>query len=81
MSILLRLLFELVFALSVIQIVKMKSKPQVKISVVTKTQTTKANDSLTNLHDLNVHLNVENSVIMEDFFPGVFKQNTPTHLL
>ena len=58
----------------------MKSKPQVKISVVTETQTTKTNDSLTNLNDLNAHLNLENSVILEDFL-DILKQNTPTHLL
>ena len=44
-----------------------KSEPHVKISVVTTTKTTKPNDLLTNFHDLNAHLNLENSVIMEDF--------------
>ena len=47
--------------------VKMKSEPQVGVSVVTKAQTTKVNDSLTNLHDFNAHVNLENSMIMEDF--------------
>ena len=41
----------------------MKSKPQ-------------ANDSLTNLHDLNAHLNLENSVIVEDFVQR-FSNKTP----
>ena len=71
-----RLLFKLVFTLSVIQMVRTKSKPQVKISVVTKTLTTKTNDSLNNLHDLNAHLNLENSVIMEDLFQR-FSSKTP----
>ena len=44
-----------------------KSEPQVKISVVTKTQTTKGNDLVISLHDLNAYLNLETSVIMEDF--------------
>ena len=63
-----RLLFGLVFILSVTKMVRTKSKPQVGVSVVTKAQTIKAYDSLTQLHDLNVHLNLENSVITEDFF-------------
>ena len=71
-----RLLFKLVFTLSVIQMVRTKSKPQVKILFVTKTQTTKADDSLINLHDLNAHLNLENSVIMEDFVQR-FQDKTP----
>ena len=74
-----RLLFKLVFALSVIQMVITKSQPQVKISVVTKTQTTKANDSLTNLHDLTALLNLENSIIMEDFVQR-FSNKTPQSL-
>ena len=45
----------------------MKSVPQVGVSVVTKAQTIKANNSLTQLHDLNAHLNLENAVITEDF--------------
>ena len=70
-----RLLFKLVFALTVIQMVRTKSEPQVKISVETKTWTTKANDLLTNLHDLNTHLNLENSVIMEDFVQRIEHPN------
>ena len=55
------------FILSVTKMMRMKSKPRVGVLVVTKAQTTKANDSLTQLHDLNAHLNLENSVITEDF--------------
>ena len=69
------MLSELVFVLSVIQMVRMKIEPQVKISVLTKTKTTKANDSLINLLDLNAHLNLENSV-MEDFVQR-FSNKTP----
>ena len=47
--------------------VRTKSEPQVGVSVVTKAWTTKAIDSLTQLHDLNAHLNLDNSVITEDF--------------
>ena len=65
-----RLLFGLVFILSVTKIVRMKSEPQVGVSFETKAQTVKANDSLTQLHDLNAHLNQENSVITEDFVQG-----------
>ena len=56
--------------------VRTKSKPQVKISVVIKTWTTKANESLINLHDLNAHLNLENAVITEDFAQR-FTNKTP----
>ena len=62
-----RLLFRLVFILSVTKIVRMKREPQVGVSAVTKAQTIKANNSLTQLHDLNAHLNLEHSVITEDF--------------
>ena len=55
--------------------IRMKSEPQVKISVVTKTQTTKANDSLVNLHDFNAHLNLENSEILEDFVQRFSNRN------
>ena len=48
----------------------------VGVSVVTKAQTTKANESLTHLHDLNAHLNLENSVTMEDFVQR-FLNKTP----
>ena len=48
--------------------VRTKKESQVKISVVTKTQTTKADNSLINLHDLNAHLNLEYTMITEDFF-------------
>ena len=55
---------------------RMKSELQFKISVVTKTQTTKTNDLLTSLHDLNAHLNLDNSIIMEDFVQR-FSKKTP----
>ena len=61
-----RLLFRLVFILSVTKMVGTKSEPQVGVSVVAKAQTIKPNDSLTQLHDLNAHLNLENSVVPED---------------
>ena len=61
------MLFRLVFALSVTQMVIMKNECQVGVSDVTKVQTTRANDPLTHLHDLSAHLNLENSVIMKDF--------------
>ena len=47
--------------------VRMKSEPQVGVSVVPKAQTIKANNSLTQLHDANAHLDLENLVITEDF--------------
>ena len=75
-----RLLFKLGFELSVTQMVRLKNEPQVGVSVVTKAQTTKANDSLTNLHDLNAHLNLENSVIMEDFVQR-FSNRTPQPII
>ena len=56
--------------------VSMKGEPKVGVSGVTKVQTTKANDSLTNLHELNAHLNLENSVITEDFVQR-FSNKTP----
>ena len=62
-----RQLFRLVFILSVTQMVRTKSESIVGVSVVPKVQTIKANNSLTQLHDLNAHLNLENSVITEDF--------------
>ena len=71
-----RLLFGLVFVLSVTKIVRTKSEPQIGASVVTKAQTIKANDSLTPLHDLNAHLSLENSVITEDFIQQ-FSSKTP----
>ena len=74
------LLLELVFAVSVIKTVRKKSEPKVKISVVTKTQTTKVNDSLIKLHDINAHLNLEKSVIMEAFVQR-FSNKTPQPIL
>ena len=62
-----RWLFGLVAVLSVTKIVRMKSVLQVGVSVVTKAQTIKANNSLTQQHDLSAHLNLENAVITEDF--------------
>ena len=47
--------------------VRTKCEPQVGVSIVPKAQIVKANKSLTQLHDLNAHLNLKNSVIMEDF--------------
>ena len=56
--------------------VRMKSEPHVGVSAVPKAQTIKANNSLTQLHDLNPHLNLENSVITEDFIQW-FSNKTP----
>ena len=50
-----------------LKMMRTKSEPQVGVSVVHEAQTIKANKSLTQLHDLNAHLNLENSVITEDF--------------
>ena len=71
-----RLSFQLVFILSVTKMVRMKSEPQVGVSVVTKALTIKANNSLTQLHDLNAHLNLEDSVITKDFVQR-FSNNPP----
>ena len=62
-----RWLFRLVFILLVTKMVRMKSKPQVGVSVVTKAQTIKANISLIQLHDLNANLNLEYSALTEEF--------------
>ena len=56
--------------------VRMKSEPQFGVSVVLKAQTIKANNSLTQLNDLNTHLKLENSVITEDFIQK-FSNKTP----
>ena len=56
--------------------VRRLSKPQAKISVVVETRATKANHLVANLHDLNAHLNLENSVIAEDFVQR-FSNKTP----
>ena len=56
--------------------VRTKSEPQAGVSVVPKAQTTKPNNSLTQQHDLNAHLNLENSVITGDFFQ-MFLNKTP----
>ena len=53
-----------------------ENEPWVKTSVVTKTLPMTDNDSLNNLHDLNAHLNIETSVIMEDFVQR-FSNKTP----
>ena len=58
-----RLLLGLVFILSVTKIVRMKRKPQFGVSIVTKALTIKANNSLTQLHDLDAHLNLEIEMI------------------
>ena len=68
--------FQLVFIPSVTKLVRMKSEPQVGVSVVPKVQTIKVNNSLTQLHDLYTHLNLENSVITEDFIQH-FSNKTP----
>ena len=69
-------LYRLVFELSVTKMVRTKSKPQVGVSVVTIAWNIKGNKSLTQLHDCSPHLNLENSVITEDFTQW-FSKKTP----
>ena len=68
-----RWLFRFVFILAVTKMVRMKSEPQVAVSVVPKAQTVKANNSLTQLHDLNAHLNLVNFSDNRRFHPAVFE--------
>ena len=56
--------------------VRTKNEPQVGIPVVPKAQTVKAYKSLTQLHDPNAHLKLENAVITEDFIQQ-FSNKTP----